>query len=104
MLMGGTISAATTTAINLADKGMNLSDHMKLRMKQRNLKMKDIVDAYENPLKVGEIVYDEMNRPSVRYTGAKATIVVNPETGTVITGYPTSTRIVNKLNANKPKY
>ena len=37
-----------------------------------------------------------MGRPSVKYIGNKATIVVNPETGKIITVYPTNHTILNR--------
>ena len=48
-------------------------------------------------MKVSEIKYDSQGRPSVKYTGQGATVIVNPATGNVITVYPTSTQRVNNL-------
>ena len=109
---GGAFSAASTAAYCVAD-GINplngeyydtkhpLSDHAKMRMKERNISPTEIKDALQNPLQTTEIRYDNQGLPSVKYIGENSTVVVNPDTGLIITVYPTSTRTVNTLKSVK---
>ena len=109
---GGAFSAASTAAYCVAD-GINplngeyydtkhpLSDHAKMRMKERNISPTEIKDALQNPLQMTEIRYDNQGLPSVKYIGENSTVVVNPDTGLIITVYPTSTITVNKLKSVK---
>ncbi|GHU61608.1 hypothetical protein FACS1894123_01250 [Bacteroidia bacterium] len=114
-LMGGGIGAATgayggykyTKAHNLdpwsgKSLGESTSQHAVQRMWERNVSMDGINDAMKNPLKIGDVKFDSQGRPSVTYIGTETTVVVNPETGTIITVYPTSTqRLNNILKINK---
>ena len=104
VVIGTTIGLATTTAVSLAS-GVNpftgnalnnTSSHAQQRTVERNVSQSDINDALKNPLKVTEVQYRE-NGPSVKYIGNNVTVVVNPETGNIITVYPTSTQRVNSL-------
>jgi hypothetical protein len=45
--------------------------------------------------------YDAQGRPSVKYIGNKATVVINPETGNIITVHGTHTKFVQKLGGKK---
>lgn len=107
ILIGGAFSAASTTAYDLS-KGINpfarnndLSDHARVRIKERGISLNDLEDAIKNPMKITPIKYDNLGRPSVTYIGAKATVVVNPITGKIITAYPTHTKTVIKLKNPK---
>ena len=71
-------------------------------MAEKNVSQSDISNALKNPLQVTEIRYDSQGRPSVRYIGNNATVIVNPETGNIITVYPTSAqRLNNVLNLKR---
>ncbi len=78
-----------------------VSDHVIDQMKARNVTMESIMDAIKNPLKTGETKHDDIGRPSFTVVGKKATIAVNPDTGNVITTYPTHTKTANKLMQKK---
>jgi len=71
----------------------------------RGVKPAQILDALKNPLKIGETKVDSLGRQSQTIVGSKATVVVNPETGKVVTIYPTSTkraeRLVEKVKAQE---
>jgi hypothetical protein len=70
-------------------------------MNERNISQSDINDALKNPLKVTEVKYDTQGRPSVKYIGNDATVIVNPETGNIITVHPTGTQRVNSILKTK---
>ena len=52
---------------------------------------------HQNPLKISDIKYDAQGRPSIKYIGKEATIIINPEKGKIITVYPTSTQRLNSI-------
>jgi hypothetical protein len=80
----------------------NMSYHAKQRAVERNISQSDINDALKNPLKITSVKYDTQGFPSVQYIGNNATVVVNPETGHIITLWPTSSQILqNILKTNK---
>ena len=94
MLIGGAFSAASTAAYDIVnDIETKLSEHAKVRIKEREVSLKNIKDALDNPLNIKDIKYDSNGNPSVTYVGTKATVVVNPETGRIITVWRTSSRI-----------
>ncbi|MFV0345581.1 MAG: RHS repeat-associated core domain-containing protein [Bacteroidales bacterium] len=63
----------------------------------RGVSPANILDVVKNPLKVGDIKVDNMGRSSQRFIGMKAEVVINPETGRVISINPTSTKKAMKL-------
>lgn len=75
----------------------SVSEHVKQRMTERSVLVDSIQDAIENPLKVGPVKYDKAGRPSFSVTGLKATLAVNPDTGVIVTCYPTHSRTREKL-------
>lgn len=70
--------------------------HAEERSVQRNLADSEIDDALEHPLFVGEVVIDEFGRKSVKYIGNDATVVINPDTGIVVTSWKTGSKIRKK--------
>ncbi len=72
------------------------TDHTGDQQKARKVSDVQMADAYAQPLHVGEVKYDDQGRPSRKYIGKDATIAVNPETGKVVSVWPTSTRRRNK--------
>lgn len=50
----------------------------------------------QKPLKTSEMQYRN-GQPSVKIVGAKATVIINPETSKIITVYPTHTKDAYKL-------
>lgn len=57
----------------------------------RNVTVERMMDALTNPLTVTETQFDKQGRPSFKVIGQKATLTINPETGKVLTVYPTHT-------------
>ncbi len=85
----------TTKGIGIqyfAEKTLHAND----RMAERGVPDSEVTDALENPLVKGSIVYDATGRPSVKYVGKDATVIINPTTGEVITTWKTSSRIRRK--------
>ena len=56
-----------------------------------------ILDALTKPLKVGKVVYDKFGRPSQRFVGKLGEVVVNPNTGKIISVNPTSSAKAARL-------
>ncbi len=79
----------------------NTTNHAQQRTVERNVSQNDINDAIKNPSKITDVKYDSQGRPSVKYIGNKVTVVVNPETGNIITIYPTSTQRINTILKTK---
>jgi hypothetical protein len=67
------------------------------RVIQRGVKPEAILDAAKNPLKVGKVVTDNFGRMSQRYIGRSAEIVINPNSGKIISANPTSSSKAAKL-------
>lgn len=113
MAIGGAIGVATTTAVSLASgvnpwsgKALNVNNteksiHAQQRAVERNVSQSDINDALRNPLKITDMKYDTQGLPSIKYIGNNATVIVNPETGNIITVYPTSTKLSLKLGGTR---
>lgn len=79
----------------------DISTHALERIHERNVTLDALKDAIENPLETSPIKYDENGRPSVKITGRKATLSVNPSTGIIATVYPTHTKTAKKLSGRK---
>ncbi|MDY4080927.1 MAG: phage minor capsid protein [Candidatus Metalachnospira sp.] len=63
-----------------------ISQHVIERAVSRQFSAKSALDALQNPKKIGNIKIDEKGA-SRRFTGEKAAVVINPDTGMVITGW-----------------
>jgi hypothetical protein len=50
----------------------------------------------QNPLGKSKIVTDEFNQRSIKYIGQTSTVVINPDTGKLITVWKTGKRDINK--------
>lgn len=74
-----------------------LSGHAVDQMANRNVTMEAIQDAILNPLQTNPVKYDDLGRPSFMVIGKKATIAINPDTGTITTAYPTHSKTAKKL-------
>ena len=72
------------------------SKHMEERASERKVSVNDIKDALINPLYIDEIKIDSLGRPSQRFIGEKATVNVNPQTGTIATIWKTGKNKINK--------
>jgi RHS repeat-associated protein len=64
---------------------------------ERNLRTADVFDAYKNPLAVGPARYDAFGRPSMLFQGRNAQVAVNPQTGEIVTAFPTGSRLRRQL-------
>ncbi|WP_179413723.1 DUF6443 domain-containing protein [Mucilaginibacter sp. E4BP6] len=68
---------------------------------ERGVTEEAISDALQNPLKILGTKIDDLGRPSQRVIGRLAEVVINPETGKIISVNPTSTkkaaRLINAL-------
>ena len=95
---GKSKAVETNTRIN---ENNSMSLHANQRVSDRHVEQKDIKETLNNPLKITKIKYDSQGLPSIRYIGHKATVVLNPETGKIITVYPTSTQRLNNILKNK---
>ena len=88
----GTIELRTSNGIEIT----RFSEHMKGRAAERKVSIDEIKEALTNPLDVGEIKVDSLGRPSQRFIGEKATVNVNPETGTIATIWKTGKSKIKK--------
>lgn len=83
-----------------AANGLNItgfSKHGLNRAIERGVKPSAISDALKNPLKTGEVITDQLGRQSQRFIGRYSEVVVNPQTGKIISVNPTSTNKATKL-------
>ena len=80
---------------------VSVSAHTYGQAKARNVSAKNIVDALTAPLSVSNVKFDEKNRPSKQYIGAKATACVNPLNGRVTACWKTSSEKAKKLARGK---
>lgn len=77
-----------------------ISDHIIDRAIERNVPGKNVRDALLNPLKVGKIKKKDSGN-SQEFTGGKARVIINPDTGNIITVWKTSTKLRDKLKGGK---
>lgn len=77
----------------------SISRHSVERAMERGIPAPEIQRALTAPLKVGTIRADGTQQ----YIGEKATVVINPETGKIVTVWPTSTRKADKLKGGGPE-
>ncbi len=64
---------------------------------RRGVDIDDIVDALKNPLKVADPISDRSGNRSQKYIGLRATISVNPDTGSLIQCNPTKAQLAKGL-------
>lgn len=94
VIKGGVIVSKNGTKIT------EFSEHAQKQMKDPNRPVSygDVLNAVREPLKIKEVVYDADNRPSQKYIGKRATVAVNPDTGTIATIWKTGSKTVNKYS------
>jgi len=63
----------------------------------RSVPSSAVLNAVKSPLQTRPVVIDKLGRPSQRIVGRKAEVVVNPETGKVISINPTSTKKAQRI-------
>jgi len=64
---------------------------------RKGVKPDAILDALKNPLKINNIVIDQYGRQSQKFIGRLAEVVVNPQTGRIISVNPTSSSKAARL-------
>ena len=79
---------------------VKLSKHQQERAEVRKLNLDGIRDALINPLHIGEVVVKE-NGNSQRFIGETTTVNINPDTGVVITSWPTGKSRLKKYKKGK---
>lgn len=77
-----------------------VSDHIVDRAIERKVSGKDAKDALLNPLKLGKIKKKD-NGNSQELVGENARVIINPDTGNIITVWRTSSKLRNKLKGAK---
>ena len=70
--------------------------HAEQRMEERGVTREQMDDALARPLHVSEVKVDEQGRKSQKHIGRGATVVVNPDTGRIITTYKTKSRFIRR--------
>jgi len=90
---------AAKTSIQAANgiKITGFAKHGLDRVIERGVKPNAILDAIKNPLKTGNVVTDQLGRQSQRFIGQFGEVVVNPQTGKIISVNPTSSSKAAKL-------
>lgn len=76
---------------------ISFSEHALKRALERDISHEAISDALSSPLKIGEIKIDHLGRPSQRFIGKEAEVVLNPATNQIVSVNPTSTKKAEKL-------
>jgi RHS repeat-associated protein len=101
MMFGETMFPAPGGNARLpTSRGFNYSkmyNHAQSRAIKRGVSPSDIADARANPLRVNEVKYDSFGRPSQKYIGRNATVVVNPNTNKIVTTWRTGSRTAGRL-------
>ena len=78
-----------------------ITEHISERMVERNIKLFDFVDGFNNPLDVGKVKLDTKGRPSFKVISAKVTFYINPEKGSVTTIHKTGSSKIKKIKDKK---
>ena len=65
------------------------SDHALEQLSVRNVTGERLVDALQNPLHISAIQTDKLGRQSFQVIGTKATLAICPQTGKVLSAWPT---------------
>lgn len=77
------------------------SKHASERMAERGVEQEQIDDALARPLHRDPIKVDAQGRPAQKVIGNHATVVINPDTGKIITTYRTGKRERRKYGADQ---
>lgn len=93
---GALTGLKTSNGITIA----KLSKHQQERADVRKLDLDGIRDALINPLHIGEVVVKE-NGNSQRFIGEATTVNINPDTGVIITSWPTGKSRLKKYKKGK---
>jgi hypothetical protein len=77
--------------------GYSVTKHSMNQKINRSVRTADELDALKNPLQVTALKLDTLGRTSQKYIGTKATVTINPDTKSIITVYPTSSKFADRL-------
>lgn len=75
---------------------ITVTDHLAARVVARKIPIADVKDALTNPIKEGTVRVETDGRKSRQLIGKSAIVVVNPETGNLITAWRTSRKKAGK--------
>ncbi|MCE6987851.1 DUF6443 domain-containing protein [Dyadobacter sp. CY323] len=98
--VGKEIANEVTKGIKTAtgSKVTGFTRHGINRVLERGVTPNAILDALKSPLKTGRVATDATGRQSQRFVGQFGEIVINPQTGKIVSANPTSTkRAINLL-------
>ena len=111
---GATISGGRTSLLNNLNKsstttittqnGINITGFTKHglnRAIERNVSTKSILESLKKPLQIKDIKVDSLGRKSQRFIGSRASSVVNPSNGKIVSVNPTSTQKRNSFGRKK---
>lgn len=70
----------------------------------RRIRTADEIDALKNPLKKTEIKFDNFGRPSQKIIGEKASVILNPNSGRIVTTHQTSSKLAIRLKKELKGY
>lgn len=77
------IGQQTSTGISIT----GISGHVVDQAISRGFTADGALDALQNPVKIGIVKTDSQGRPSQQFTGTRASVTINPETGNIVTGW-----------------
>lgn len=95
--LGALVGATNVTGLRIS----GITKHFEDRARERNVTASSVLSALQSPLQVGKLRIDRYGAKSQTFIGEKATVVMNPDVGTLITTYPTKSRILEKLRKRK---
>lgn len=98
--VSGKAKAATRGITSYDGITVKKTAHAIERASKRGVTENQIRNALKNPIQITEIKYDEQGRPSKKYIGEKATVVVNPDNGNITTVHGTHTKLLRKLKGS----
>lgn len=86
--------------VSINGRVRRISNHAADRVDERKVTKGGIANAVESPLHVVDRGYNSEGQRSVKYVGRSATVVVNPDTGDVVTCWPTGSSTRRKHGAD----
>ncbi|MBS0622249.1 MAG: DUF4258 domain-containing protein [Verrucomicrobia bacterium] len=92
------IGKGVSRNVATSTQDINFANHALQRAVERGVAKEAILDALSSPLKIEKVKIDQLGKPSQRFIGKKAEVVINPETQQVISVNPTATKKFKKLN------
>lgn len=111
---GATIGSGRTSLLNNLNKsstttittqnGINITGFTKHglnRAIERNVSTKSILESLKKPLQIKDVKVDSLGRESQRFIGSRASSVVNPSNGKIVSVNPTSTQKRNSFGRRK---